>query len=351
MNKKIVTLYILILLSIFSIIPISFGESQTASAYNVNSKTISLRIEGISDNIFYDKEYEVTYNDDSLTVLDAIEQAVGKDNITTITSYHGDKYISRIYNDEESLLKNGEYASWQYIVNNLESSKTVDKYILDEKDRVVVYYGTLNCEYPKEEENTAQKLLSDDYKLNSEKKNFEDINDTKIDLLVSMGVITGETDGKFYPENNITRAEVITLLAKLSRDDIKKGNSNVFLDTPSNEWYIDTVMWGYNNGIIAGYHNKFEPDEFVTREDLAVMFTKYLERIEGYQFETLESHFIDTLDMYDYSKSSIANLANLKLVTGKPNNKFDPKGFATRYETVIILTNFLDMKYDDVEFK
>ena len=349
MNKKILSLYILVMLFVFSIIPISFADTQTANAYRINTKTISLRIEGFSDNIFYDDAYKVTYTDDSLTVLDAVEQAVGKEDVTTITSYHGGKYISKINNEEECLLDNGEYAGWQYRVNGVESSNTVDQYIIDNNDRVVVYYGTLNSEYPIEEDKT-KKLLSNEYILNNEKKKLGDIIDKRVDLLVSMGVIKGETDNNFYPENNITRAEFITLLAKLSKDEIKTNSEKVFSDTPVDEWYFNTVMWGYNKDIINGYKNRFEPDEFVTREDLAVMLIKYLERVEGYRFDELESQFADTKDMYGYSKSSIANLANLKLVNGKPNNRFDPKGYATRYETVIILTNFLDIKYGDVDF-
>lgn len=355
MNKKIISLYILVILSIFTILPTCAAANKTAGAYNkgeditVNSKSkvINLRIDGSSENIFNDNKFNAVYTGDTLTVLEAIEQAVGENNITTINSYHGGKYISKINNEEECILDNGEYAGWQYRVNDVEPFETINEYILEENDRVVVYYGTLNTEYYKEE-GSSNLLLSDEYVLDTQNKNFNDIKDRRIDLLISMGIIKGEPDNNFYPENNVTRAEVITMLANLSREEIKKSNQIVFNDTPINEWYFDTIMWGYNKGIISGYQNKFEPDEFITREDLAVMLTKYLEIIEGYQFEELEPDFNDNIEMYDYSKKSIANLANLKLVTGEPNNKFAPKSFATRYEMVIILTNFLDTKYDDV---
>lgn len=350
MKKFFILLYIGILLTIFSLLPISFADTNTANAYNLNKKTVTLRIEGESENIFYDNEFEATYTDNSLTVLDAIEQAVGKENITTINSYYGGKYISKINNEEECILDNGEYAGWQYRVNGIEPYETVDQYILTEKDTVVVYFGTINTDAPLEKEGSKEeKNLSDQYLLNNEIKAFEDITDARVDLLVSMGVIKGEPDNKFYPDKNISRAEVITILAKLSGEEIKEYNEKVFRDTPVDEWYFDTIMWGYEKGIVNGYQNKFEPDEYITREDLAVMLVKYLEIFENYECKELESKFKDTFDMYDYSKKAIANLADLKLVNGY-QNRFEPKEFATRYETVIILTNFLDMKFDDVQF-
>lgn len=472
MSKKIVGLYFLIILVIFSIIPMSFASIQTAGAYTdsaynkgsditigKNSKTISLRIEGISENLFYDDEYKVTYNGDTITVLDAIDQAIGEDNYTALNSYYGGKYIAEINGEEENTFGGDAYDSWQYRVNGESTYETIDTHKLSNKDEIVVYFGGLNSQYPKtpiityennkvvieftadgyddnwnvvlnpivdaivsinneeyitdeegkiyipyneisndeyrlqiekydtvkknnkylplvirladdytitinkqisssantdelKEETTTEtiSLLKDDYVLSTENKEFGDIDNARVDLLVSMGVVKGEPDNNFYPENNITRAEIITLLAKLSKEEVKTDSEKLFDDAPDYEWYFNTVMWGYNKGIITGYQNRFEPDEPVTREDLAVMLIKYLEKIEGYTFEELESSFADTADMYDYSKNAIANLANLKLVNGKPNNIYDPKGLATRYETVIVLTNFLDMKYEDIDF-
>jgi len=478
MKKEIVALYTLVIVAIFSIVPMSFAGTEAASAYTDNaynqgsditvsnkSKTISLRIEGISENIFYDNEYKVIYTDDLVTVLDAVDQAIGEDNYTALNSYYGGKYISEINGEIENTFGNGAYDGWQYRVNGESPYDTIDTCELYKNDEVVVFFGGLNSQYPKtpiityennnvvleftadgyddnwntvlkpivdatvtidsneyttdkdgkiyipyseisnkeyniqiEKYDTLNKdgkylplvirladdysitikktstlssldsnstdkedkdeiitesssLLKNDYDLSNEKKIFDDIDDVRVNLLVSMGVIKGEPDNKFYPDNNITRAEIITLLAKLSKDEIKVDSKKVFEDIPVDEWYYNTVMWGYDKGIITGYQNKFEPDEAITREDLAVILVNYLEKIEEYTFEELESTFADTGDMYDYSKNAVANLANIKLLNGKPNNLFDPKGYATRYETVIMLTNLLVLKYDDIDFK
>lgn len=51
----------------------------------------------------------------------------------------------------------------------------------------------------------------DVYRSDEERK-FSDIEDTFVDYVTSLGLINGYEDGTFRPDNNMTRAEVSTVI-------------------------------------------------------------------------------------------------------------------------------------------
>ncbi len=89
--------------------------------------------------------------------------------------------------------------------------------------------------------------------------------------LVDEGVLSGYADGSFKPHNNITRAEaaaVITRAAKLPDNSSKSSYS----DVDDNHWARKYIMAASVNGIINGIGNgKFEPNENVTRNQIIKM--------------------------------------------------------------------------------
>ena len=76
--------------------------------------------------------------------------------------------------------------------------------------------------------------------------------------LADDGIITGTSDGLFSPNDTLTRAAFVTMLARaaLSATELEQyrfpGN---FKDVPSSHWSIPYVNWAVETGVAEGYGN------------------------------------------------------------------------------------------------
>ena len=99
------------------------------------------------------------------------------------------------------------------------------------------------------------------------------------------GTMTGKSDTVFDPESPMTRAELVTVLSRLSnevywglRDDYS------FSDTNSDAWYADYLGWGVINNIVSGYPDgTFKPDAPVQRQEIAKLLVVFVDHIGLYE--------------------------------------------------------------------
>lgn len=96
--------------------------------------------------------------------------------------------------------------------------------------------------------------------------------------LASLGVISGYPDGSFKPENKITRAELVTLLAKtkgISPEALSDKNSP-FKDIKPNYWATPYILYASKNKIVTGYPDKtFRPGNNVNRVEGVVIISRF----------------------------------------------------------------------------
>jgi len=121
------------------------------------------------------------------------------------------------------------------------------------------------------------------------------------------------------------------------------GYDSPFTDVPDGAYYADAVKWAYHNGIVSGYGNgKFGPEDNVTREQMATMLFNYQLFSEKIPPDVLEDgEFNDNDSVSDWAKNAVNGLAMQGVITGKPGNLFDPKGNATRAEFATVLMRFV----------
>ncbi|MBR3416597.1 MAG: S-layer homology domain-containing protein, partial [Clostridia bacterium] len=81
------------------------------------------------------------------------------------------------------------------------------------------------------------------------------------------GIMRGVSEKRFSPFGLTTRAEIVTILSRLSEDKTDgMSASQSFKDVVVGEWYTDPVGWGVANKIVNGYEdNTFRPDLPVSR--------------------------------------------------------------------------------------
>lgn len=167
-----------------------------------------------------------------------------------------------------------------------------------------------------------------------------------IKYLADRGIINGMNDNQFAPNNNITRAEFITLLAKMDNIDINKYKAENFTDVPSNAWFNPYIDWAAKNGITSGTTaNTFAPNNNITREQMAVM----IERFCNYKNFSLNNNkpqinFTDTNNISSYASSSVAKVQQAGIINGRPDGSFAPKANATRGESAQMIYTMLTIQ-------
>ena len=88
-------------------------------------------------------------------------------------------------------------------------------------------------------------------------------------------LMNGVSDDSFDPQGNLTRAAIVTVLYRLEGSPAV-NSSNDFNDVKSGEWYADAVAWAVSKGITNGYGDgRFGPNDPITREQLAVFLYRY----------------------------------------------------------------------------
>jgi len=156
-----------------------------------------------------------------------------------------------------------------------------------------------------------------------------------INKLVSMGAIKGYTDGTFKPDNNVTRAEFVTVLVKAF--NLAPQTGKVFSDTGDN-FAKDAISTAVGAGIVSGYSaTTFGPSDPITREQMAIMIVKAAKLAQA----TSASTFTDSAKISAWAKSAVDSAVAGKIFTGKPGNNFDPQGLASRAEMATVIVKAL----------
>ena len=104
-----------------------------------------------------------------------------------------------------------------------------------------------------------------------------------VDMLNTLGVMTGDPDGKFRPNDTITRAEAARMIYSIRTNsdnaDAYKSMQTTFKDVPADAWYAGYVKHCQAAGIVSGTSaTTFEPSRDVTGVELALMCL----RVMGY---------------------------------------------------------------------
>ena len=159
---------------------------------------------------------------------------------------------------------------------------------------------------------------------------FKDLSGVKwawesIAYLKDKGVIEGNGNAEFLPDNNITRAEFVKMLVRAF--DITSEGEDAFDDVSSSDWFYEFVKTAKNSGMINGNeNNEFMPNDFVTRQDAAVMIFRCLNMNEAADI----SLFDDDAEIAEYAKAAVYAMKEKDIISGTDNNLFEPHTFATR---------------------
>ncbi|HZD60031.1 MAG TPA: N-acetylmuramoyl-L-alanine amidase [Anaerolineae bacterium] len=164
---------------------------------------------------------------------------------------------------------------------------------------------------------------------------------TAVNSLASKGIISGFADGKFRPNEPVTRAQMAKLLAAAKGFPLTSETtvSISFSDVPSGYWGTDYIMASAAAGIVSGYPDgTFRPDRPITRAELARM----LFLATGTPaFTPTNPTFSDVSSRY-WAFCDIETMVFCGIVNGYPDGTFCPAEQATRAQTAVTLYKMLN---------
>lgn len=167
----------------------------------------------------------------------------------------------------------------------------------------------------------------------------------KIELNKNANYIKGYEDGSFRPQNNMTKAEAVTLLVRLLIDEnIIKGNvTSSFLDVAPGSWYESYIGFfenlGYLDLLTENNGLSFAPDKNITR----AQFTQLLYEIS---YKETEEASKKSKAFFDVASDSVFvpavnYAASLGIITGYEDATFRPDNNISRAEVVTMVNRLV----------
>ena len=162
-----------------------------------------------------------------------------------------------------------------------------------------------------------------------------------------LGLINGYGDGRFGPDDLVTRGQVAAILWNMAESPAVGSGARAFPDVASDRYYYRPVRWASSAGVVSGYRDgRFGPDDLVTREQLAAMLASYAKCVAGRQVTGSDSDYASMTDaarVSPWAASSVGWCFRNGILSGKGGARVDPQGNATRAESAKMVVCLHDL--------
>lgn len=172
-----------------------------------------------------------------------------------------------------------------------------------------------------------------------------------VETLASKYIIKGKEDGTYGGEQPMTRAQFTLLLVRALGLQGTDYNQQ-FTDVQGNEWFNENnaLMAAVQYGIITGKEDgRFAPNDPITRTQAAAMLGRALQ-LSLFEDVTIEkdtqkrlTDFTDAASIQPWAAPEIENIYQTGIMNGKADGSFDPTGHTTRNQMAKMLSQFLIM--------
>lgn len=146
-----------------------------------------------------------------------------------------------------------------------------------------------------------------------------------IDFATAHELFAGTSDTTFSPDSSMTRAMLMTVLARFDGQDTTGGAV----------WYEKAMAWAKENGISDGSN----PDGNITREQFATMLWRYAGSPAG---DGTLSSFGDSASVNGYAVDAMRWAVSTGIISGMSDGTLAPQSSATRAQVATMLMRFVE---------
>ena len=163
---------------------------------------------------------------------------------------------------------------------------------------------------------------------------------------VEKGLMHGISADKFLPDGSVTRAQLAAILWRLEGNPAPVSTAD-FSDVADGAWYAGAVRWAADSGVVKGYADgRFRPNDAVTREQMAALLYRFA-GYKGYDVgiggDTDLLRFTDGAAVGGYAVPAMRWACGSGLMTGAQRDggmALAPRDTTTRAQTATLLTRF-----------
>lgn len=169
-----------------------------------------------------------------------------------------------------------------------------------------------------------------------------------VTYMAENGYMSGTGDNKFSPNQTTTRAMFVTVLGRIAGIDQNQYKGTCTFRDVKKDWAEPYIAWAAENNIVNGVgDNRFGPNNYVTREQAAVILFNYLKK--DYTL-TVSDEFLnnapDKVNVSSWAVEAMQWATSAALMRGDANGTLRPRYSATRAEIATIFKRFIEIKTD-----
>lgn len=167
-----------------------------------------------------------------------------------------------------------------------------------------------------------------------------------VNFAAARNLFSGVGNGRFDPEGNMTRAMFASVLARLDGAELSTYETAPeaisYKDVGKDKWYSNAIRWATKKGIISGVgEGRFEPEAYVTREQMAAMLYRYTAYRQNQLSSKKITPFEDAADISPWAVESVNAMQGYGFVCGNEENRYLPKDNISRAEAANVLERYI----------
>lgn len=163
-----------------------------------------------------------------------------------------------------------------------------------------------------------------------------------VDYVTSKGYFLGTSDTTFSPDRNMTRAMFVVVLSRF--DGAKVDNSqSAFTDVEPGSWCAGAINWAAAKKIVEGKGDgKFAPNDPITRAQMCAIIQRYLNYYTDKHNVTVAekgsaSALTDRAQIPAYAVSAVKQCQIWGLINGYSDGTFRPQALSTRAHVAAVV--------------
>jgi len=175
----------------------------------------------------------------------------------------------------------------------------------------------------------------------AQNSNFGDVRgywaEEYVTTLADRNIIGGFPDGSFRPNADITRAQFAAIAVKAFNLS-PSNNTRNFTDVRSNYWAAPAISAVSNSGLVTGFPDgTFRPEDRITRAQALVILAKALGNRATPNSNQLD-RYSDRQAIPDWATESVSRAANARIIVNFPDStRISPNNLATRGEVAALM--------------
>lgn len=167
---------------------------------------------------------------------------------------------------------------------------------------------------------------------------------TAVQFTASRELFSGVGEGRFAPQDSMSRAMLVTVLYQLENRP-QTANTGSFSDVAQDAWYHDAALWAQQQGITGGSGDgSFSPNASISRESLALMLYRSAQSlgVAGKEGQSLDS-FADHGSVSPWAKQAMEWAYANGILSGNDKGQLAPQADSSRAEVSAMLSRFVEL--------